>query len=275
MRVVYGDNGVLTDLTRNLADYKSLNATFSYVTGQDYIYIGSDLPFNHFYIKMGSTVNAVAATMNIELWDGDEWIDVVEINDETGGLFASGYVDFVPDKDENWNQESTNHKGEQVTGLTSLVIYDQYWIRISFNATMTASTIVSWIGHKFSDDTDLYSEYPVLNSTTLKTAFEAGKTTWEEQHVRAADLLIKDLKSKAVIVSADQILKREDYRMAALCKTAQIIFQSMGDDYADDVIAAKNEYGARLDLSIHQVDQNADGRLDPKEKQHRVGFMTR
>lgn len=275
MRILYSDNGTLTEVTKTLGDYKSGDLTFSYVAGQDYIYIGSDVPLNHFYIKMGATVNAVSASMIIEIWNGKEWIDVVHTLDESNALFLSGFVEFVPDRDDLWQMESTNYKGEQVTGLSGVVIYDQYWFRISFDATLTPSTVISWIGNLFSVDNDLFSEFPVFNSSTLKTAFESSKTTWEEQHVRAAEMIIKDLKKKQIISAAGQILERDDYRLASVSKTAQIIFTAMGDDYLDDLVEARKEYDSRLDSSIHKIDRNADGILDEKEKFVRSGFMTR
>jgi hypothetical protein len=275
MRILYSDNGTVSDSTTSVANYKTGDLTFSYVASQDYIYIGSDLPFNHFYLKMGGTVNAVSATMAIELWDGKEWVDTVEVLDGTNGLSQSGFVQFTPNKDEDWQRESTNHNGNRVEGLTSIVIYDMYWMRISFNATLTPSIIVSWIGNLFSDDNDLYGEYPVFNSTALKTQFETAKSTWEEQHVRAAEMVIKDLKSKQVILSGSQILERDDYRLPAVCKTAQIIFTAMGDDYVDDAATAKKEYDMRMDLSVHKIDLNNDGILDVKEQFSRVGFFSR
>jgi hypothetical protein len=275
MRVLYGDNGTLTDISAAMTSYKSGTHTFSYVSGQDYIYLGSDLPFNHFYVKMGGTVNAIASTMAVELWDGKEWVAVAEVRDGTNGLFQSGMVEIVPDKDEDWQRESTNHNGDQITGLTSVTIYDMYWVRVSFGTTMTPSTVLSWMGNLFSDDNDLYGEYPVFNSTALKTQFESGKTTWEEQHVRAAEMVIKDLKSKQVVLSGSQILERDDYRLASVCKTAQIIFTAMGDDYVDDAATAKKEYDMRMDLSVHKIDLNNDGILDVKERFSRVGFFSR
>lgn len=275
MRVIYSDNGVLTEITKQANDYKAGSYEFSYVTAQDYIYIGSDLPLNHLYFKVGTTVNLVAATTTVEVWNGRAWVAAVNVSDQTNALAQSGFIEFIPDRDEGWENESTNYKGEQITGLTGVVIYDLYWHRISFSATLTALVDIDWVGNLFSTDNDLYAEYPVFNSSTLKGAFETSKTTWEEQHVRAAEMVIKDLKKKQIIVGPGQILVREDYRLASVSKAAQIIFTAMGDDYVDDLASAKAEYDARLDASIHQVDRDNDAILDEKEKFVRSGFMTR
>jgi len=275
MRVIYSDNGVLTDITRKVEDYKSGTHTFSYTLNQDYIYIGADLPLNCLYFKMGSTVNAVSATMSIEYWDGKDWIDMVEVIDDTIGISQSGHVIFTPNRNNGWDKESTNDQGDIIPALSTLKIYDLYWMRISFSATLTASTIISWIGPLFSLDNDLYAEYPIFNSSALKTAFESGKTTWEEQHVKAASILIKDLISKNVIRSGENILKYQDFTLAAVSKCAQIIFTALGDDYVDDATRARDEYKDRLSNSQYSVDLDNDGILDAPEKFAKVGFMSR
>jgi hypothetical protein len=274
MRILYSDNGTLADITKDVSDYKSGSFSFTYTTGQDFIYIGSDLPLNHLYFKLGASVNNNPAAANVEIWNGKEWVEVVHVMDETSAMAQSGFIEFVPDKDESWDQESTNYKGEQITGLSSVVIYDLYWARISFDATLDAVDL-AWVGNLFSDDNDLYGEFPVFNSSTLKTAFETGKTTWEEQHVRAAEILIRDLKKKQIIKDGAQILDREDYRLPAASKAAQIIFTAMGDDYVDNVGSAKAEYDSRLEASIHKIDRDADGILDEEEKFTRSGYLTR
>lgn len=275
MRFLYSDNGVLTDITRKIENYKSGSHTFSYVTGQDYIYIGSALPFNHFYIKMGGTVNAVTTTMAIEYWSGKSWESVVEIIDETEGLTTSGFVTFTPDKSEKWTAESTNDSGNIITELSTIKIYDMFWMRVSFGNTLTPSTIVSWIGNLFANDYDLYSEYPVFNSSNLLSVFESGKTSWEEQHVKAAQVIIKDMIAKNVIYGAENILKKEDFNLAAVSKCAQLIFTALGDDYVDDALASKAEYKERLDNGQYSVDLNDDAILDKTEKFNKVGFMRR
>lgn len=274
MRIIYSDNGTLTDISKKIENYKNDSYQFSYVLGQDYFYLGSDLPFNHFYIKMVNT-NSVSGLMTIEYWNGREWIEAVNIIDETACLLNSGFVEFTPNKKEKWVAESTNDSGEQITGLTSIKIYDLYWARVSFDVTMTANRQIAWIGNLFSNDSDLFAEYPIFNKAALLTAVEAGKTNWEEQHVIAAKLLIKDMVAKNIIKGGESILKREYFNLAAVSKTAQLIFNLLGDDYVDDMVSARQEYKERLENSTYPVDQNNDALLDTAEKFSKTGFMTR
>lgn len=274
-RVIYSDDGTLTDISTELSNFHSGDYTFSgFVASEDYIYIGNIVPFNHFYLKMG-TASVASTTMSIHYWTGNTWQEVVEVDDETEGLTQDGYITFVPDRDYKWIEADTNGQGQQVTGLTSLTIYDKYWIRISFNNNLTADSIISWIGQKFSNDDDLGSEYPDLVRSSVLTAFESGKTTWEEQHIRAAEIIVQDLISKQVIFAKGQILERSGYMLASVSKVAELIFNSFGDDYADQKKNARNEYESRMDKNIYDIDANLDGELTEGEMTNRQGFMTR
>jgi hypothetical protein len=274
-RVIYSDDGTLTDITTEMANFHTGSYTFSgFTAAEDYIYIGNIVPFNHFYLKMG-TASVASSTMSIDYWTGDSWQATVEIDDQTEGLKQDGFVTYVPDRDHAWIDGNTNGQGRQITGLTDLTIYDKYWIRISFSNDLTADSIMSWIGQKFSNDNDLGSEYPDLNRSTVLTAFEAGKTTWEEQHVRAAEIIVNTLISQKIIYAKGQILERSSFMLPSVSKVAELIFNSFGDDYADQKKDARNEFEKRMNKSIYDVDSNLDGELTEKEMAARQGFMVR
>jgi len=274
-RILYSDNGTLTDLTTELSNFHSGTYTFSgFTAAQDYIYIGNIAPFNHFYLKMG-TASVSSTTMSVHYWSGNDWQEVVEIEDETSGLTQDGFVTFVPSKNYGWVNADTSGRGQQVTGLTSVTIYDKYWIRISFNNDLTADSIISWVGQKFSNDDDLGSEFPDLVRSSVLTAFQSGKTDWEEQHVRAAEIIVKDLISRNIIYSKNQVLERNSFMLPSVSKVAEIIFNSFGDDYTDQTKNARKEYISRMDKSIYDVDLNNDGELSKKEMKYRQGYLTR
>ena len=274
-RVIYSDDGTLTDLTTNLENYHSGTYTFSgFTAAEDYIYIGNIVPFNHFYLKM-ATASVASTTMSIDYWTGNSWQAVVETIDETSGLTSDGFVTFVPDRDHAWVDANTNGQGRQVTGLTTVTIYDKYWIRISFNNDLTANSIISWVGQKFSDDNDLGSEYPDLTRSNVLTAFESGKTDWEEQHVRAAEIIVDTLITKNVIFAKGQILERRSFMLPSVSKVAEVIYNSFGDDYSDQKKDARNEFEKRMDKSIFDVDSNLDGELTYREMTNRQGYMVR
>jgi len=256
-RVFYSDNGVLRDLSVNLNKYDETESAFNYVTGEDYIYIGARLPFNSLYIKLVDK-NTLPANMYIEVFDGEEWVFVNELIDETGAFHTSGYITFVPDRDSGWSREDTSGNTD-ISGLESLKIYDRYWMRISFDADLSLDCSLSWVGSIFSDDGDLGSEYPDLIKASVLTAFKAGKTNWEEQHVKAALVIEQDLMINGVILDPNQMLEREDYRLASVQKVAEIVFNAFGDDFVDQRQRAREEYQRRLSSPMKKIDKNGNG----------------
>jgi len=273
-RILYKNNSVISDWTRSLNNYHQGSESFSFVASEDAIYIGNIAPFNHFYIKI-STANTSSTVMNIQYWSGLGFNDIAEIIDETNGLTQDGYVTFVPDKNQGWVEQDTSGSGGTITELNSVEIYDKYWIKITFNNDLDADSAISWIGQIFSNDDDLSSEYPDLVRSNVLAAFETGKTNWEEQHVKASELIIRDLIAKRVITSKSQLLERESFTLASVAKVAQIIFSSFGDDYRDQMNDAMREYQKRLDKSIYDIDLDGDGRLDPYEMKSRQGWLGR
>lgn len=273
-RIFYSDNGTLRDFSVNLNKYDEIESAFHYIPGEDYIYIGSRLPFNSLFFKI-VTENENPANMYIEVFDGEEWEFVNEIIDETGAFKKSGYVTFTPDRDAGWTMNDTNTNGSTIPGLESVKIYDKFWIRISFDAELSEDVSISWIGHLFADDLDLGSEYPDLVKTSVKTAFKANKTSWEEQLVRASEIIIEDLLINRNILDSSQILDRYDYRSACIQKAAEIIFNAFGDDFVDQKQRAREEYQRRLSIPTKKIDLNANGVEEVFEGRNTQGWLSR
>lgn len=273
-RVIFQDDTVFNDFTVAVTRFKLGEETFSYTTAEDFIYYGAFAPFNHFYLKLGSTVNLVSADMTMEYWDGNEWHAVVELFDETDALSQSGFVTWTPDKDERWLSDDTDDM--EGSGLEDdLTIYEMYWVRISFDQTLTTNIDLSWIGQKFSDDTDLGGEYPQLNTSKFLTGFESGKTDWEEQHVIAAETIQTDMMDAGAFDYVENILDREQFKGASLQKVAELAYARFGEDYEDDREKAGKEYFNRLNKIKTRRDRNSDGRLDSGEARIRSRYFSR
>ena len=71
-RVLFSDNGVISDVTITVNDFDEYALTPGIVAAQDYIYIGTTMPFNHKWIEVG-TVNSVASVMSVYLWHDSAW----------------------------------------------------------------------------------------------------------------------------------------------------------------------------------------------------------
>lgn len=265
-RVLFSDNGVVSDLSMNLNKISALNSTIAYVAAEDFIYIGSDLPFNHKYINV-STVNDQASTLSIHIWNSTAWVPAVDVHDGTSvsgvALAQSGIIHFSPDRTESWSKEETS---EDVTGISSLKIYRKYWLRLSWNNDLNANTALSYIGHKFADDTDFSPNgYPDLERSDVKTGFETGKTNWNEQHLVAAEAIVAYLKGKEELQKADQVLDWQQFEIPAVHKAAEIIFSGFGDDYEDDENRARERFLSAIEHMKFTVDRDGDGVIDDED----------
>jgi len=169
-RVILSDNTVLTDLSINLNNFKSGTETVVLVAAEDFLFVGSDLPFNHRYLDIG-TANSNASVLSVSLWDGDTFSAAVDTIDETDSsgvtLAQSGVFSWKLDKNKNWSRKDT----EDVTGLTTLTIYHLFWARFAVSADLSGGTTLNTVGNKFSSDADLGVLYPELVTSDAKNRF--------------------------------------------------------------------------------------------------------
>lgn len=267
-RVIWNDNGTLKDLSNKLNNFFSETQVIDYLTAQDKIYIGSDVPFNHRYVHV-SVVNALAAALTVEIWDGNEWVAAVDVIDGTDvagvPLAQSGIIRWATDKNETWGQEVSTENMTS-SGLTSLKIYNMYWVRLSWSANLTGTLALGYVGHKFSKDEDLAGYYPDLNRTNVKTAFQSAKTDWTEQHILAAEELFRDIRNQRALWSKNQIFEWEPFTMAAVHKVAQIVYTAFGSEYESRRDEAYDRYKEALEGALSQgIDVDEDGHIEEGE----------
>ncbi|MCS6281439.1 MAG: hypothetical protein HUM72_12475 [Dolichospermum sp.] len=274
MRIFFKEASNIIEVTNQINRYNSDTYLMS-MGVSDALYVASDFPLNHFFVKLGSVTNSVNAALDIQYWGGNDWEDVVHINDYTNAFSNSGFIEFTPDREESWSMESTKGVGQSIIGLESITVYDKYWIKITASQSLTNNIELEWIGNKFSDDYDLYSEFPIFNDSTFLTSFESGKSTWEEQHAKAAEIIIQDLKRKNVILGKEQILERDILLPASVAKVAEIIYNAFGKDYSDQKLSAQREYERRIDLSKYMVDVNNNGITDVNDVRYSQGWLSR
>lgn len=275
-RILYSDNGVLTDFSAELNKLRSGEKTIAnWVAAEDALYVGNIAPFNHFLLKFGATKNTLASNMTVQYWGGRIWEDTVETIDGTEGFQQEGFISWVPDRNAAWNRSNTNSDGQNITGLTTVQIYDLYWIKITFSADLDPNIVLSYLGQQFSDDDDLAIEYPDLVRSDVLTQFESGKTNWQEQAIRAAGIIANELTNARIIWSKNQILERDVFRLASVSKVAELAYSAFGDDYLNDKQAARQEYQSRMKKSIYAVDLNEDGELSIGEQRIRSGYLSR
>lgn len=259
-RILFWDQSAasFTDHTIKLNDFSnSQTVTFTLDAG-DYIYISSWLPFNHKYFKL-STVAVTGRDPYIEVNDLATWSPVADTLDYTTGMTATGVLQFTRDINKTWARVPNNKRDIPVMSTAPTTIYDQYWTRISFpdgSITFTAS----YIGQCFSNDTDLFGEYPQLRNSGLMTAWEQGKANWNDQHLLAATYIAKTLRQKGLIYSNEQLLDIASLRSASVHKTANIIWSGLGaKNYASEIAATEKAFENALTMDKFQVDKDMDG----------------
>lgn len=265
LRVFHGS----IDISNVVNDYRSGAYTFPYSTGQ-YLYVASLFPFNNLWFEVG-TPNAVSASVSVDIWWGNAWTSAVDISDNTSGLSATGRLSWNTDIYKGWDVEL---RSSDVTGAPAN-IYNMYWLRLSWNASLTASMTIKYIGQKFSNDDILTSFYPDLNLTSIKEAFEAGKTSWDEQHYMAAEHIIRDLKKRGIIKDKSQILDPGLFVDASCHKLAEIVYTAFGSPYKDQMTGARAAYNEALNVKFFNTDLSNDGRLDPEDRRISTDFMSR
>jgi hypothetical protein len=268
-RVIFNDNSTLIDLSASLNDIFSSSETVGVVFDEDYLYIGSDLPFNHRYFNV-STANDQTSAVSVDIWSGSAWNPAVDVVDQTKGsagktLSQSGIISWTTDRNKSWGSNDTT---ENMTGsgLTSLKIYGLYWVRLSFSADLKATTALKYVGHKFSRDTDLGGYYSDLTRSNVMSGFKAAKTNWDEQHVLAAEEIIRDLRKKQIIWSRNQIFGWEEFVDASVHKVAEIAYSAFGADYEERRKVARERYDEALDKLVFAVDKDEDGRVEESEQ---------
>lgn len=267
-RVVYSDNGSLTDISVEVNDFTGEHEIAAFIAADDFIYIGSPLPFNQKYIHMGTTKNANASVVSVQIWNGSAWKETVDIVDRTnvGGasLAKSGYISFKPDIDaSSWVRMQ---RSADVTGLTGTSIYGFYWCRLKWSQNLTVELNPKHIGHRFNTDEDLHARYPALNNATLQGSFLANSTNWDAQTIQAAEEIINDLIERNIIISSAQLLDFNRFKFASVHKTAEIIYRGMEGGYADQMKLAANAYTKAMNMRQYYVDLNQNATLDDRER---------
>lgn len=279
-RIFFDNNGTLSDFSTELENYHNGTALIDYTLSQDAIYIGSELPLNSLFLDV-SSVNSIAAAPTLSYWDGQQWREMVEVIDETAtngvALAKSGHLTWTTDKQYGWTAEDTVKQDdtEQITGLGSVTVYDLYWLKITYSASVTNTTELSFVGPKFCEQADLKGEYAMLGNSTFISNYESGKTTFDREIVLASRIIIEDLIDMAVIQNGDQLLDRRKLRYACVSKVAEIVFNNLGDDYENDTKKAKSEYKQRISKKNYKADFNANARLDEQEKRITTGGLYR
>lgn len=264
-RVLHGQ----TDISVVVNDFRTGSYVFAYAGGSDALYVACEVPFTNLFFDVSSP-NALAAQVGVDVWWGNSWHAAVDVIDETrphGGpasLAQSGRLSWRVDRLRGWDRiEDPSTSSDQVVKATK--IYDLYWSRLKWSAALSSTTAVAYIGQKFSSDEMLYSYYPDLRQTSLKSSFASGKTSWNEQHYMAAEVICRDLISREIVRHRGQVFDARIFGEASCHKVAEIVYRGIGQSYEPARVAARKAYDEAMHLKVFRVDDDADGKTSPKD----------
>lgn len=259
LRVIHSDNSVLKDWSlRNQEEGQTL--PFALVTTEDYVYLGQHYPFNNFFMQL-SVANDVAASLGIQYWDAVAWRDAVDILDGTADnngvpLAKSGIVQFSPDPQYRWFITSDTKRGKFPPELETLNIYNVYWLRIKYSATLKATTALKRIAFAFSRHQQIDSYDAKINQ--YLDSFAVGKTSWDDEIVTATFMLLRDLKKRGLAQAQGDILRLDNFSIPTDWKTLEIIYRSLGGDFKEKLLEAKEQYEKTLSLERYTFDKDED-----------------
>lgn len=274
IRVFYSNNGVLTDYSLAAQDTDAI--PFPIVAAEDYLYIAQYFPFNNFYLDL-DVVNDQASVMTVQYWYGKEWVNAVDLIDATKvngvSLAKSGVVQFSPSRRYKWT-EIVDTSLEQNSSLTSLEIYNNYWLRVKFSADLNALTAIESISYKFANDEMLVAIDSEINNYLLAWG-GITKTNWNEQLLLASQYLIYDLKSKGLIIHPGNILRFDDVSMACAHRCLMIIYAQLGESFKDKYNYSLGMFNELMSIKRFNFDVDLDARLDKTEIANSVGKLIR
>ena len=239
-------SGSIEDITYKVTDVSHAGASLT-LTSSDAIYIGSELPFNSLYIRLGAQVNNNAANLKYAFYTGNEFVDFTRILDGTNTLAKSGVVNLIAADTKSPSAQDTKN----ITELAIEGYYGLYWTKISPSASLDVIDF-KYFGQLFLEsDQALFMEYPELSNPSFYKTFGLidgkNKIDWLDQRIVATDRVIADLIARGFVVSGDQFLDWRLMKEATIHKCAEIIYKSQGQRYKEDYLVANKAYQLSLE----------------------------
>lgn len=261
LTIFLDDDGVFTDWTQLLKSFIKDDVTHTFVTNEDFIYLGLYKRFSGPYVEM-STFDTLGV-WEFEYYNGTTFVAIPDFVDDTLNLSRSGLL--------SWDREISDW------ALTTVNTKELFWIRLKPTTDSSAITIEG-IAKIFSTDDDLEEEYPgiskfrpkssisfisyhqasreeiiqtIRNSGKFKRSTRSDKSTFDEE-INEWDLLIEEqfkqsskhlVLSKVFFQKSDNIEDKyyqlyKDYRDKHL-KAFNLFYETI--DFDDDGIVDDNE----------------------------------
>lgn len=240
-------SGVVTDITSLVTDINHAGTSVT-LDVADSIFIGTPLPFNAIYLRLGTGLNTVDSSLSVSFWDASTFRTFLAVQDGTKAaaktLAQSGTVGLVV---QDMYMPCSNDS-QYISEIGVDGYYNLYWTRLTVSVKTSAVDLL-YIGQLFLEsDNALYMEYPDLKFDQYKKAFSPSKVDFLDQRIVATDRVIAELIAKNVVCNPESFMDWRVMKEAALHKTAELIYKALGVKYKEDAIAANKSFVAALDV---------------------------
>jgi hypothetical protein len=260
IRLLRKDDSVVSDYSLDNQD-DSLEFNAELIVGEDAFYLGKRMRFNNFFVHLG-TANASSVNMKVSLWDGSEFVEANDVLDASKGLKQSGVVQFAPDENQVWQIEDT----DDIAELSDYNIDNMYWIKIEFDASVDAGTTIKEIGYAFTTSQQLKQ----IDACVDDYLSHFNQSDWIPQIMLASLELAIDLKARGLIVDEGQIIRFDDFSLAAAYKSIELIYFNLGPDFDERRKIIINKYKHSLKTRRMTIDLDGDGQEDTTERNGRI-----
>lgn len=261
--VIFSDNGVFSDKSNNLLDYSRGFEDFSYISSEDFIFIGFYKPINTVYVEMNA-VSPDSESITLEYFNGSSYVGCEGLYDDTDGFTRSGFL--------RWNRGQSEESEAVVDGST------KYWYRLSLSGDTSFS--IKGLNIVFSDDQDIKREVFEIDKFLPK-----NETSHILTHVAARDEIIQRLNNsgrakhvgneKYDITSFD-LLDVSQVKLASTKLAIAKIYHAASDEVDDSYYQKYEAYKSEADGIIQNMyidtDIDDDGVSDIGEKRIKLNY---
>lgn len=267
LTVLHDDNSTFEDHSDKAHSYVRDTFVLDYTVSEDALYIGYTKPINVFYVEL-EVVNSVSAALTLQYYKGgstNAFTSVSNVIDDTDGLSRSGFV--------QWPRDLTDEAKTTVNNV------EQYWYKLTWDATLTTATEVKGINIVFSDDQDLKSRVPNITATKY---LPTGENSHILAHVAARDEILQRLSndgkfkanfSSGVLSELNQfdILNVNQLRNASKMYALYTIYDDLSDDPDDRAGERASQFLSSFNqiynnIRFLDVDVDDDGKSDQYEE---------
>lgn len=264
IRVIYDNGTTLTDYSVANQD-ESSTVTLALSTTK-FIYVGQKCPFTSLFFYKG-TANSVSSTLKVEYWDGTAWREIADLLDDTvtagAPLAKSGSIKWYLDDDYSWQKVFDTTDASAPTELSSVKIYDMYWVRISSLDALTSGATAKQLAYTFTSTQEL-NNYDVEISGYYES-FETGKADWIREIITASKLTLMEMKRRGLATHNGQLIELDDFNIPTSYKALELIYSNLGPSYAEKRKWAGDEFKNSLNVQRPVIDTNKDGKITGDE----------